>query len=171
MLQWIGILGALGGVLLGGVLAMWQERRRWTREDSVKWQIERRNSYRHFLHAVDEFRLGTATQSETPKDETARATMAEALMDIDLIGSYRIQALARFIYNVSTGQGRNQTIEDDGTLVQLLSDDPPYNGRDCHELVQTARFFLIEKAREEFRIENAGVMARAVQSLYRKFPS
>jgi ABC-type lipoprotein release transport system permease subunit len=39
MLQWIGILGALAGVLLGGVLAMWQERRRWTREDSIKWQM------------------------------------------------------------------------------------------------------------------------------------
>ena len=109
MLQWIGILGALAGVLLGGVLAMWNERRRWAREDSVKWQIERRNSYRHFLHAVDEYPLGTATQSETPKDETARATMFEALVDIELIGSYRVQALARFIYRVLTGQGQRET--------------------------------------------------------------
>src|SRR5437867_8680434 len=146
MLQWIGILGALAGVLLGGVLAMWNERRRWAREDSVKWQIERRNSYRHFLHAVDEYPLGTATQSETPKDETARATMFEALVDIELIGSYRVQALARFIYRVLTGQGQRETIQDDGTLVYLLPDTPPYDGRDRHELVRTARFFLIEKA-------------------------
>jgi hypothetical protein len=166
-MQWIGILGALAGVLLGGVLAMWNERRRWAREDSVKWQIERRNSYRNFLHAVEKYPLGTATQSETPKDETARATMFEALMDIELIGSYRVKALARFIYSVLTGQGKNQTIEKDGSLVQLLTDDPPYDGRDRHELVQTAQFFLIEKAREEFRIEDAGLMARVVQSLYR----
>jgi hypothetical protein len=51
---WIGLIGALGGVTLGGVLAEVSNRFQWKRSEGTRWHEERKGLYARFLAQADE---------------------------------------------------------------------------------------------------------------------
>jgi hypothetical protein len=120
---WIGLIGAISGVLAGGLITAFVERARWKHEERTHWRKDRREAYTRFLQAAYDYALaganlavkiesykgaGAATGDDaTPREAAAHVnTSVDALQslqsEIELVGSPDVREAAASLVQDAT---------------------------------------------------------------------